>query len=148
MVCVLGVGWASAEKETFFVASENEPIKAIMLLKPLNKKEVKVAAGETPRESKRQKGELSPRRGQSCRLPDQAAARPRLLVGPYKHLAGCACLPIPHSSESYWSQPHASRLARRESWESWVPGLLPYLMLSRGWRWEMPSTQGFPYCGV
>lgn len=51
----MGVGWASAEEETF-VASENEPIKAIMLLKPLNKKEVKVAAGETPRESKRQKG--------------------------------------------------------------------------------------------
>lgn len=66
----MGMGWASAEKETFFVVSENKPIKAIRLLKPLNKEEVKVAAGEAPRGSKRQKGESSQRRG------------PVLLVGP------------------------------------------------------------------
>lgn len=36
-------------EKTLFVAAENEPIKDIRLLKQLNKKKVKVAAGEAPR---------------------------------------------------------------------------------------------------
>lgn len=40
---------ASAKEETFFVAVENGPVKAIRLLKCLNKKKVKVTAGKAPK---------------------------------------------------------------------------------------------------
>lgn len=71
---------ASAKEETFFVAVENGPVKAIRLLKCLNKKKVKVTAGKAPKgEGKAGRPIVPECRGQSCRLPGQVAARPRLL---------------------------------------------------------------------
>lgn len=75
--------------KTLFIAAENGPIKATRLLKRLNKKKVKVAAGEAPRGEEQAERPVIPEcRGKAAGFLAKRLLGTALLVG---HLAECTC---------------------------------------------------------